>query len=751
MSKRRLRLNYKLEANWCEGKEEDLLEDENFQSKWKHDALGRIIREVHPDGSISLPKYHPEGWLRQLDVTLAGSTEKLAESFVRNISYNEKGLRTQIEYGSGVTKSNDKGVTTTYDYDEKTYRLTRLKTMDSERILQDIGYTYDPVGNITGILDASHKAVFTDRQNVEPLCEYTYDALYRLTTASGREHPALNQSTSKDGVNQNRSLNLNNGQELRNYTEHYSYDIGGNLTHIKHQTDNPWTRDMTVSDTTNRAVSTTLAHTSATVDTAFDAHGNLKKLDNLRKLCWNYRDNIASATLIERDDDAADIEYYVYDGAGQRMRKVTETLKGSDSGRRIEIAETLYLGGVEIKRVKQKEGDVLKTNSERWSLHVSDGHERIAIAHHWTLGHKKGKKQIRYQLGNHLGSASLELTDNAKIISYEEYLPYGGTAFLAGKNKTDVERKTYRYSGKERDDSTGLYYYGARYYAPWLCRWLNPDPAGTVDGLNLYAFVRGNPVTFKDPTGRMMKSTQPSRRNSTSSSNDKEKATTHQSSRKNSVSSSSRSAGHWETDVFHGDLGEGGSSSSSASADISNLQRAAPKNPRTQEMKRGVQKVSDSVKEHGTEVVKKGAKKGAKMGAKMGAVAAVPPLAVLDLAVTVYDTAKAGYRGAKKAQEKNKERKMYKSSKSHMAVDLHNENTTDSDTEAQVSQSIRINFNEVSSSDLEATTQDARRRGVRVTVAPDVIEGNNEPEYTGPILAPPPRSRFDQLKRLLKR
>lgn len=501
MSTRRLRVNYKLEANWCEGKEEDLLEDENFQSKWKHDALGRIIREVHPDGSISLPKYHPEGWLRQLDVTLAGSTEKLAESFVRNISYNEKGLRTQIEYGSGVTKSNDKGVTTTYEYHEKTYRLTQLKTVDGKRILQDIGYTYDPVGNITGILDASHKAVFTDRQIVEPLCEYTYDALYQLTTASGREHPALNQSTSKDGVNQNRSLNLNNSQQLRNYTEHYSYDIGGNLTHIKHQTDQAWTRDMTVSDTTNRAVSTTLAHTSATVDTAFDAHGNLKKLDNLRKLCWNYRDNIASATLIERDDDAADIEYYVYDGAGQRMRKVTETLKGSDSGRRIEIAETLYLGGVEIKRVKQKEGDVLKTNSERWSLHVSDGQERIAIAHHWTLGDKKGTKQIRYQLGNHLGSASLELTDNAEIISYEEYLPYGGTAFIAGKDKTEVKRKTYRYSGKERDDSTGLYYYGARYYAPWLGRWLNPDPAGTVDGLNLYAFVSGNPIVLVDEFG----------------------------------------------------------------------------------------------------------------------------------------------------------------------------------------------------------------------------------------------------------
>jgi hypothetical protein len=40
-----------------------------------------------------------------------------------------------------------------------------------------------------------------------------------------------------------------------------------------------------------------------------------------------------------------------------------------------------------------------------------------------------------------------------------------------------------------------------RYYPPWLCRWINPDPAGTIDGLNLYAFVGGNPVTYYDVGG----------------------------------------------------------------------------------------------------------------------------------------------------------------------------------------------------------------------------------------------------------
>ncbi|WP_305887165.1 RHS repeat-associated core domain-containing protein, partial [Pseudomonas sp. Irchel 3E19] len=57
-----------------------------------------------------------------------------------------------------------------------------------------------------------------------------------------------------------------------------------------------------------------------------------------------------------------------------------------------------------------------------------------------------------------------------------------------------------RYSGKEMDVS-GLYYYGARYYAPWLQRWISPDPAGDVDGLNLYGFVGNNPIIHVDQTG----------------------------------------------------------------------------------------------------------------------------------------------------------------------------------------------------------------------------------------------------------
>jgi RHS repeat-associated protein len=65
---------------------------------------------------------------------------------------------------------------------------------------------------------------------------------------------------------------------------------------------------------------------------------------------------------------------------------------------------------------------------------------------------------------------------------------YGGTAIIAGKDKTQAQQKRDRYTGKERDDSSGLCYYGARYRALWLGRWISPDSAGAVDGLNLYVY-----------------------------------------------------------------------------------------------------------------------------------------------------------------------------------------------------------------------------------------------------------------------
>jgi RHS repeat-associated protein len=87
-----------------------------------------------------------------------------------------------------------------------------------------------------------------------------------------------------------------------------------------------------------------------------------------------------------------------------------------------------------------------------------------------------------------------------QIISYEEYYSYGSTSYQAAHSQTETPKR-HRFTGKERDEESGLYYHGARYYAPWVGRWLSTDPIGIKDGLNLYQYTQSNPVMLIDSNG----------------------------------------------------------------------------------------------------------------------------------------------------------------------------------------------------------------------------------------------------------
>jgi RHS repeat-associated protein len=292
---------------------------------------------------------------------------------------------------------------------------------------------------------------------------------------------------------------INDANQLRNYTRQFNYDDAGNLVQMKHIGENAFTRDFLISGISNRSISDEM-DTTVEVDAYFDAAGNMNQLEHLQRIEWNYRNNIASITIVERAT-GNDTEYYVYDAAGQRTRKIKETY--NSTGTLLYKEEKIYLGNVEIKRRYQGTTETLL--EDRSALHIMDDKKRIAIAYYWATSNDSsvsiGENKMHYQLGNHLGSAAIELDEEGLIISYEEYFPFGETAFTTGSNATEVALKEYRFSGKERDDGTALYYYGARYYASWMGRWLNPDPAGTVDGLNLYLFVANNPLNWIDPEG----------------------------------------------------------------------------------------------------------------------------------------------------------------------------------------------------------------------------------------------------------
>jgi RHS repeat-associated protein len=229
---------------------------------------------------------------------------------------------------------------------------------------------------------------------------------------------------------------------------------------------------------------------------SYDANGNMTRMPHLPKMEWDIKDQLHATQRRVEHSGRGETTYYVYDSAGKRVRKVTERGSGSRQHERI------YLGNFEIYRKFDSVGAV---TLERDTLHVMDAKRRIALIETKTIGESRRIEEpasrTRSQFDNHLGSAVLELDGNAAIISYEEYYPYGNTSFEATGAAADVNKKRYRYTGKERDEETGLYYLGARYYAPWIARWTATDPAGMIDGPDLYAYVRGNPITMRDPSG----------------------------------------------------------------------------------------------------------------------------------------------------------------------------------------------------------------------------------------------------------
>lgn len=513
-----LRRNYKDEVDWSSSNPTSALDTEQFVSLLTYDALNRIITKNQSDGSIHQYSYDQTGNLFSISVQMDSNSS--SAFYVNSILYNAKGQRTEIDY--------DNNTSTTYVYEKETFRLQSLTTTRSKdgKILQNLFYVYDPVGNITWLKDNSQNVIFYNQSVIQPLSTYAYDSLYRLTQANGRQNFGVKHDDYMNGdgtFKQSRYVAIDDSKALANYTETYQYDDAGNLKQLTHKVDNStsegWTRKNTCYDNSNRLQSSQVGSAGPVNTYQYDNAGNMTTLENLQNpINWNYRNNISSVILIPRKEDNSDAEYYVYGSDGMRVRKVLErnlTISGTSF---LQTEEKIYLDGYEIKRIKKTnlpQGNAAPTPLlQRFSIHVMDDKTRVALVHKWTLDANASETKERlvagahpvikyhYQLNNHLGSSILELDETGALISYEEYFPYGGTSLIAGNSIKDVSIKDYRYTGKECDEHTGLYYFGARYYVSWLSRWINCDPSGISDGLNLFSYVSNNPIRFTDSSGR---------------------------------------------------------------------------------------------------------------------------------------------------------------------------------------------------------------------------------------------------------
>ena len=371
-SARQFLSDYKNEPNWTdetvlnERLQNELLEEETFSTRQVFNVQGQPLRTLSPDGSIVENRYTQIGQLKAISAQHPEQDDAPTNAYVESIAYNAFGQPESIRYGNNVS--------TFFEHEETTLRLKRQIARSDSKTLQDLSYTYDPVGNLTAIMDDATPDIFNRNQQVKSRRNFSYDSLYRLRQADGRQHPGLLQTDYRTGGAPT-LIDGSNPSQLEAYRETYDYDCSGNLTRLRHSAASAsWTQDNLVSDTSNRAVLATDTQNGFDPN-AFDAGGNQSLFDG-RTFNWNYRNGLSAAVIVDRakDGESDDCEHYVYDGGGRRVRKATETLQ-ADGVIRIE-EEVFYLGPLDIYRTRRKSGqgdapDAVLIN-ERHSLRIGD-------------------------------------------------------------------------------------------------------------------------------------------------------------------------------------------------------------------------------------------------------------------------------------------------------------------------------------------------------------------------------------------
>ncbi|WP_249342606.1 RHS repeat-associated core domain-containing protein [Pseudomonas rustica] len=444
-------------------------------SRSQFNALSEVIEQTDARGNRQFFSQTLAGQLREVRLQLAkGVAPKV---LVSAIQYNALGQMVRETAGNSVI--------TSLEYAAQNGRLTRLQAKRGNDALQDLRYDYDPVGNVLSIEDAALPVRYFANQRVEPVNRYVYNSLYQLIKATGWEAGGSDQGPAFS--------RFDDPASCANYSQTYRYDHGGNLLELTHDGPQSHSHRLVAAAQSNRClpVINGVEPSEEDLRKSFDANGNLLNLQPGQVFRWDLRNQLREVSPV-----ANDRERYVYGADGMRVRKVRST----QTNARTLVSEVRYLPGLEL-RTHSGTGEALQV------ITVQAGRSSVRVLH-WESEPPKdiANDQYRYSLNDHLGSCALELDSSGDIISQERYHPFGTTAWFAGRGEVEASYKTVRYSGQERD-ATGLYYYGFRYYAPWLQRWLNPDPAGTVDGLNIYSFVKNNPSSGYDDQGLVYRGT----------------------------------------------------------------------------------------------------------------------------------------------------------------------------------------------------------------------------------------------------
>jgi RHS repeat-associated protein len=493
-----------------------LIDENGKHTAYDHNAINMLTKVHDPMGHQTSYAYDPAGNLTQLKDPLNQATSYTYDVADRlsQQTYPE-GAQEQYTYdptGNLLTKTDANGVTTAYTYDA----VNRLLSITAPDL--SIGYTYDAVGNLLTMTDAAGTT------------SYAYDSLNRLTNityptgvAIGYAYNEVGRITSiatpygtvgygYDDANRLTTITLPNAQQVI-----YQYDAAGNLLQVVYPNG---TAAAYAYDTRNRLTAmTNFAPNNAIISTyayTLDGVGNRTQVDLNEPMMPSYNAETINYTYsLGNILSTADGNTYTHDSNGNRTSKTngaTVTNYSYDSLNRLTQTSTtgrtiqyIYNGlgqrvgkidnGVQTNYLVDPNGILPQVLAETdasnnlISFYVYDGAGLVAKI--------TPQNQYYFYHFDGLGSTIAITDSNGQVVNTYCYSPEG----LVGAQETIPNPFTYVGRFGVMAEGNGLYYMRARYQDPETGSFISKDPIGFAGGLNLFAYVKNNPVNLRDPYG----------------------------------------------------------------------------------------------------------------------------------------------------------------------------------------------------------------------------------------------------------
>ncbi|WP_146131014.1 RHS repeat-associated core domain-containing protein [Marinilabilia salmonicolor] len=523
-----------------------------FETKWEYDTWNRLKHMTYPDGEELTYNYNSGGLL----LSMHGNKKGHLYDYLSQIGYDKFEDRRYISYGNGTE--------TTYDYESDRRRLHHIESLTSAgRKMMDNTYIYDKVNNITG-LKSEAPIPSADLKGGRFEYNYEYDDLYRLTDATGHYEGATHEheyTLSMDYSTTGRILQKGQEHIRRGYDDvdwaprhkttydweyryegekphapsqigenTYAYDANGNTTGWQ-STKNNQRRDI-LWDEENRMRA--IADNGVAHHYMYDASGQrvIKATGDGQAVYVNGFPMAGSGTVgnytmyvnpfMVVSNMKFTKHFYI---EGQRIvSKIGEMGEYQDM---LNPKDTLKAGGDKVNWDKKKDnqkaqlianfealgldgalftagksgkvpyGRIKKYFRENDGL-VNGGDSPANMDTISTGGNKPEKLQFYYH-PDHLGSSSYITDISGEVYQHMEYFPFGET-FI--EERTDASYTSYLFNGKELDEETGLYYYGARYYDARISMFYGVDNfAEKYAFQSPFGYASNNPIRNIDING----------------------------------------------------------------------------------------------------------------------------------------------------------------------------------------------------------------------------------------------------------